>query len=294
MKGRMSPPEPRTSSSDPIAAVRLWPGLLLPFVIAAAVVIVLERSGASALMEKAGAVAGFATIVVWWPWAVAGATRRAGFRPALLSAGAVLKLSLKVALGCLLATLVWILLTHALGLSRVGLVEAPKVLGDERTLRTFAFAVLLMGLLAPVAEEMLFRGALFRKWRLHLGPAKAAVVTSVMFGLGHANAPSTALFALAMAVLYTTTRTLWAPVAAHVANNLFVVILSHSGRVLPLAVLEALADWPLQLASLVPGLAGTWWVVRFLRRGWHTLGDPVHGVPTSVAESITPATSAAS
>jgi len=136
---------------------------------------------------------------------------------------------------------------------------------------------------------MLFRGALFRKWRLRLGPGRAALVTSVLFGLMHANPPTSILFALSMSVLYTTTRTLWAPVAAHVINNLFTVGLANSGRFLPLAVLQAAADWPLQLASLVPGLLGTWWLVRFLRRGWHTLGDPVHGEPVSVAALGEPA-----
>jgi CAAX prenyl protease-like protein len=130
-----------------------------------------------------------------------------------------------------------------------------------------------------VAEEMLFRGALFRKWRLKLGPGKAAVLTSVLFGLAHSSAPTSALTALSLAVLYTTTRTIWAPVAAHVMNNLFAVSMAHSGRLLPLAVLEALSDWPLQLAGMVPALFGTFWLVRFVRRGWHTLGDSVDGVP---------------
>jgi hypothetical protein len=100
--------------------------------------------------------------------------------------------------------------------------------------------------------------------------------------LAHPSAPTAFLSALSLAVLYTTTRTIWAPVAAHLLNNLFAVTLSHSAHFLPLSVLQAAADWPLQLASVVPGLLGTWWLVRFLRRGWHTLGDPVHGERVSV------------
>jgi membrane protease YdiL (CAAX protease family) len=192
-----------------------------------------------------------------------------------------LKLSAKVALGVLMVKLVWLLLQHALGLPRIGWVTAPKLATSEATAQSFAFSLFLMALLAPVAEELLFRGALFRKWRLTLGPGKAAVLTSVLFGLAHSSAPTSALTALSLAVLYTTTRTIWAPMAAHVMNNLFAVSMAHSGRFLPLAVLEALADWPLQLAAVVPAAFGAFWLVRFVRRGWHTLGDPVDGVPAA-------------
>jgi hypothetical protein len=78
-------------------------------------------------------------------------------------------------------------------------------------------------------------------------------------------------------------------VVAHIVNNLFGVTLVNFVHLLPLAVLQAAADWRLQLASLVPGLLGTWWLARFLRRGWHTLGDPVHGERVSVPALGVPA-----
>jgi membrane protease YdiL (CAAX protease family) len=278
METQNCPAEPRTSSTDPIAAVRLWPVLLLICVAATIVTVLLPHSPLPELKDKAYAVAVFAAIIVWWRDAVAGATRRAGFQPSTPSVGAVLLLSSKVALGAILAKLVWSLLQHALGLPRVGLVTAPSLVASEPTVQSFAFTVLVVAFLAPVAEEMLFRGALFRKWRLRLGPGKAAVLTSVLFGLVHSSSPTAALSALSMAVLYTTTRTIWAPVAAHAINNLIAVTLGHSARLLPVGVLEAAADRRLQLAFLAAGLLGTLWLVRFLWRGWHTLGDPVHGI----------------
>lgn len=270
--------EHRTSSTDPIATVRLWPVLPLIFLAGILVAILLPRSPSPELEENAYAVAVFVAIVVWWQDAVAGATRRAGFQPSRPSTGAVLLLASKVALSVVMAKLVWLLLEHTLGLPRIGLVNLSPLGASERTAQWFTFNVFLGALLAPVAEEMLFRGALFRKWRLRWGPGKAAVLTSVLFGLAHTNAPTAALSALSMAVLYTTTRTIWAPVTAHAMNNLFAIVLGHSAHLLPLAVLEAAADWRLQVGFLVPGLLGTIWLVRFLRRGWHTLGDPVHGV----------------
>jgi membrane protease YdiL (CAAX protease family) len=278
--------ESRISSTDPIAAVRLW--TVLPLLLLVGIVVGLLPSPPLHLENQIRGAALFATIVVWWLDVVAGATRRAGFQPSTPNVGALLKLSAKVAVCVLLAKLVWFLLEHALGLPRLGLVTG-RLAPSEPTAQSFVFDVFLVALLAPVAEEVLFRGALFRKWRLFLGPGRAALVTSVVFGLAHASAPTAFLSALSLAVLYTTTRTIWAPVAAHMLNNLFSVALSYSAHLLPLAVLQAATDRPLQLASLVPGLLGTWWLVRFLRRGWHTLGDPVHGEPVTVGALAVPA-----
>jgi membrane protease YdiL (CAAX protease family) len=264
--------------------------VLLLLCVPEVVFFLLGLSLSPSLEEKANAVGVFATIVVWWLWIVAGTTRRAGFRTPAPKVGAVLKLSSQVALAGLLASLVWVLVDHVLGLPPLGL-RAPSALGTGgRALGSLAFDVFLVALLAPVAEEMVFRGALFRKWRLKWGPGKAALVTSVLFALLHPSPVTAGLFALSMAVLYTTTRTLWAPVVAHVINNLLPTLFQH---LLPLAALEVAADRRVQVAFLVPGLFGTWWLVRFLRRGWHTLGDPVHGVLAPAEPRLVPNVSAA-
>ncbi|MEY2931444.1 MAG: hypothetical protein RL033_2193 [Pseudomonadota bacterium] len=34
-----------------------------------------------------------------------------------------------------------------------------------------------------MVEELVFRGALFRKWRTHMSPGKAMLLTSLLFGV---------------------------------------------------------------------------------------------------------------
>jgi membrane protease YdiL (CAAX protease family) len=279
---RLGPP---TSSTDPIAGVRLW--LLLPvaFVVPFVVRFLFEHSFPPGYEERVLGVVVFATIIAWWVVVVAGATRRAGFRPPTPSPGAILKLSSKVAVCVIMAKVVWQLVEHTLGLPRVGLVTAAAWVPDGRTVESFAFGFVLSVLVGPTAEEMLFRGALFRKWRMRVGPGKAALITSVLFGLGHPNSLTPFISGLALAVLYTSTRTIWAPIAAHALNNALSMTLPRSIELVPPHWLDVVVEWRLQYIAFVPGVLGTWWLVRFLRRGWHTLGDPVDGVLVSHGSS---------
>ena len=87
-----------------------------------------------------------------------------------------------------------------------------------------ATLVVFVAVLAPVAEELVFRGVLFRKWRRTLGPVKSLLLSSALFGVLHGDTMlPLAISGLSFALLYTSTRTLWAPIVAHILNNSFVV-----------------------------------------------------------------------
>ncbi len=98
---------------------------------------------------------------------------------------------------------------------------------------SMAFVSLVM---APVMEELAFRGLIQRGLRRNL-PAWAAIgVTSVFFGLWHRNTGQfvyTLLFALLMGVVYERTGKLRYTVLAHFLSNLFAVMgYSDSSRAL--------------------------------------------------------------
>jgi membrane protease YdiL (CAAX protease family) len=77
--------------------------------------------------------------------------------------------------------------------------------------------------LAPVAEEILFRGILYPLMRRISNPCAAIWVTSVIFGVFHMNAmtflPLTLLGAT-LALLYEKTGNLMSPILAHSLFNL--------------------------------------------------------------------------
>jgi membrane protease YdiL (CAAX protease family) len=87
-------------------------------------------------------------------------------------------------------------------------------------------AVIVLAVLAPVAEEFVFRGLLYGWLRGFLPFALVAILTSVLFGLAHgewAHAIAAGLLGLALATIREYSGSLWPPIVAHVVNNLVAV-----------------------------------------------------------------------
>jgi len=82
--------------------------------------------------------------------------------------------------------------------------------------------VVQVTLLSPLAEEVAFRGLIYRGLRQGLGPLTAALISAVIFALLHKGLGQT-LWAFflggILAFLYEQTRSLTAPVVAHALFN---------------------------------------------------------------------------
>ena len=86
-------------------------------------------------------------------------------------------------------------------------------------------------LLAPIAEELVFRGLVFRRMREYTGFWPAALVSAALFGLYHMNLPQgiyAFLFGIMLAVLYDRFRNILVPILVHFAANLLSVILEYT------------------------------------------------------------------
>lgn len=79
-------------------------------------------------------------------------------------------------------------------------------------------------LFAPVAEEIFFRGYVFRAMSARYGTGQGLVWSSVLFSLLHLNLPAFLPVAVGGAVLaysYHRSGDLWTPIIAHALNNAF-------------------------------------------------------------------------
>lgn len=87
-----------------------------------------------------------------------------------------------------------------------------------------------VGLLIPLAEEAIFRGVVFYWLRQKSSFWVAAGVSSLAFGLIHADpliSTSTTVLGLLCAIAYEKSGSIWGAVTIHAVNNLLAVILSY-------------------------------------------------------------------
>jgi len=88
------------------------------------------------------------------------------------------------------------------------------------------------GLLAPVAEEMFFRGLIHRWFSARFGMWPAVFISSAIFAAGHADSvgvvASSFVLGLVLAALYDRSRSLWLTIAVHATNNCLAVVLLYA------------------------------------------------------------------
>ncbi|MBD2427018.1 CPBP family intramembrane glutamic endopeptidase [Phormidium sp. FACHB-1136] len=135
------------------------------------------------------------------------------------------------------------------------------------------FAVVVV---APVAEEFIFRGILLHRWGLKWGVRTAMVMTSVLFGLLHSNLIGLFMFGVVMTLLYLTTRSLLVPMVAHALNNALASGLEYATQIRALTPIHTLADfrasWWLGVVCL---LVSAPWVLRYVVYHWPTQTTPL-------------------
>jgi membrane protease YdiL (CAAX protease family) len=111
---------------------------------------------------------------------------------------------------------------------------AVKLLTDAKSVWTTVYLGVFAVVLAPVAEEFIFRGMLFPFVKQLGFPKLAWFGVSFLFALIHLNAPTFVplfVFALALTWLYEKTDNLLAPITAHAlfnAANLAVLLWQNS------------------------------------------------------------------
>ncbi|HUQ29716.1 MAG TPA: CPBP family intramembrane glutamic endopeptidase [Usitatibacter sp.] len=79
--------------------------------------------------------------------------------------------------------------------------------------------VLLATTIAPVMEELVFRGLLFAAWQRQMGWVASALLTSLVFGLFHGAVLPQFLASIIFICVLRRTGSLWAPIILHAATN---------------------------------------------------------------------------
>ncbi len=126
--------------------------------------------------------------------------------------------------------------------------------------------IVLIVVIAPVVEEVLFRGFLLNRWWGKYGFRRAAIFSSLAFGLFHVEFVGAMIFGVALSVIYARTRSLICTIIVHVANNAiacFAILLVYALDLDGPNTLELFrAYWWLGLLGAVIGIPWLMWLVK--------------------------------
>jgi membrane protease YdiL (CAAX protease family) len=141
-----------------------------------------------------------------------------GLRPARLWRS--VRLLVAVWIGFFIASAIW---AAALGLKEQQ--TLPDELGANGSLANALVVIALVTVIAPIGEELFFRGFFFGSLRNWRGPIVAAVLSGGLFGLVHAGSSPIgylvplAFFGIGLCLLYELTGSLYPAIALHALNN---------------------------------------------------------------------------
>lgn len=131
--------------------------------------------------------------------------------------------------------------------------DQSRRLDDQVTQGTLIVFTLLI---APVCEEVLFRGALYPLLRRWAGPPPVMVATSIPFAALHGNvvqAIAVVPMAMLLACVYEYVRRIALTIALHTVFNLF-------GMVIPAGLMMPLACPPVACAALAGFAVSLWFL----------------------------------
>ncbi len=115
--------------------------------------------------------------------------------------------------------------------------DSVKILqtsNDHLILGLMAFAAVIV---APICEEIVFRGYLYPASKKFAGPWVAAIFTALFFASAHGSLVALLplfIFGLVLAYAYEKTGSLWAPIAIHLCFNGATVAMQLAARALDL------------------------------------------------------------
>ena len=163
---------------------------------------------------------------------------------------AVSLLRLPIALGLAGATAMWIWMTEGdAALEQRMALDPAKNLEYAFSTDGLVFFLFMGTLVAPVLEELVFRGFLYRAWERRWGWFPAMLGVSTVFAIYHPFFLHAFISSLVFVCIFRRTGTLWGPIVVHAVGNALLWY-PLGGQFLAPSVGRAVGDistWGLQL-----------------------------------------------
>jgi len=145
-------------------------------------------------------------------------------------------------------------------------------IGEETTAIQYLLIFGSVAVVAPIAEEVVFRGILIERLGRKSGYKTALIVSSIFFGILHVSFISATLFGLFLGILYLKTRSLMLPVLIHIANNAIATFMIFTEDYLEFTTWDSAAPY-IEYAwmGLTLFVAVMAWLIWFLIQNWHSV-----------------------
>jgi len=129
--------------------------------------------------------------------------------------------------------------------------------------------VVIVVIIAPIIEEIVFRGIILGRLSVMWNTSRAILLSSFIFGILHYDIIGAFIFGIIMSILYINTRTLVVPILCHVLNNSVAFGISALGVLAEVKSAYTLSDFRADLSIGITCLAiSAPWVVYYLYKNW--------------------------
>ena len=122
-----------------------------------------------------------------------------------------------------------------------------------------------IAIVVPIVEELFIRGFLFTSMANKWGIKKAILLSSIFFGMLHANVIGTTLVGIVLCVIYLKTKSLFAPIIIHSAINIIGYILSYFTNLNNIDdfITQFQGSWGFGLICIIIGIP---WIIYFYKK----------------------------
>lgn len=128
---------------------------------------------------------------------------------------------------------------------------------------TLIATILVVGVLTPVVEELVFRGLLFKRLQDYITTPVAIVVSALLFGAYHENMVQfiyATILGLLLAFVLSKTGSISVPIVGHIIANLWSIVVS---RLIPIVVtMDVIAKYVVLVGLIVVSAVALIYIIR--------------------------------
>lgn len=138
-------------------------------------------------------------------------------------------LGIVMGIGCVFLSQLILLVSESIGIINLDNLESYEQLITSMIDQSPVWLILLtVGIVAPIAEELLFRGLIFHLFNRHLNVKVALIIQGLLFGAFHLNLVQgvyASVLGIVLGMAYLMTGSLWIPILMHIVNNSVALLL---------------------------------------------------------------------